>query len=234
MSNSATTGRDAPLVWDWPLRLFHWLLALCFAASWLTAELGVEYTEWHMRSGYTILGLLVFRLCWGFLGNRYARLSALFPRPQALLAYLRTLPDPHSPAPAGHSPMAALAVWLLLGLLLVQAGSGLFVTDDIIYSGPWQGAVAAGTSEWLTDLHHSNFDWLLAMVGAHLLAMVCYAVFKKHNLVGPMLTGRNPALSVESARPSAWWRVILALAIAGVAIYFLLALAPEPVYDDFY
>lgn len=222
------------MIWDWPLRLFHWSLALCFAASWLTAELGVEYTEWHMRSGYAILGLLVFRLCWGFLGNRYARFKALLPRPGAVLAYLRSLPDPHSPAPAGHSPIAALAVWLLLGLLLVQAGSGLFVTDDIIYSGPWQGAVASATSEWLTDLHHSNFDWLLAMVAAHLLAMIGYAVFKKHNLVTPMLTGRNPALAVPSARSAVWWRVILAVSIAGAAVYFLLALAPEPVYDDFY
>ncbi|MEM1230048.1 MAG: cytochrome b/b6 domain-containing protein, partial [Pseudomonadota bacterium] len=204
---AAPAATTPPLVWDGALRLFHWSLALCFGVSWLTAELGVEYTEWHMRSGYAILGLLMFRLLWGLLGNRFARFAALLPRPRRILAYARTLPDRSAPASAGHSPLAVLAVWTLLALLAIQAGSGLFTTDDIIYSGPYQGAVSAATSDWMTDLHHSNFDWLRLMVGAHLAAVLFYALYKRQNLVRPMVSGRNPLLAAaQAASPTPWWR----------------------------
>lgn len=224
------------LIWDWPLRLFHWLLTLSILGSWLTAELGVEYTQWHMRLGYCAIGLLAFRLLWGLLGNRYARFGAWLPRPRAVLHYLPTLADRSSPRALGHNPLGALSVWLLLGLTAVQALSGLFVDDDILYVGLYQPAVSSALSERLTNLHHSNFDWLLAALALHLVAIAFYLAYKRHNLVLTMVTGRQPAPDpdVSGARPVVWWRILLAVGLAAAIVYFMITLAPEPVYDDFF
>lgn len=229
------------LVWDWPLRAFHWLLALTLAFSWLTAELGVEYTQWHMRSGYCVIGLLTFRLLWGVLGNRYARFSAWWPRPAAVAAYLPTLRLRDTRRSLGHNPMGALSVWLLLALTLVQALTGLFVDDDILYVGLYQPAVSAALSERLTNLHHANFDWLLAAVALHLAAIAFYLLFKRQNLIGTMITGRlpQPAQDVSEpasagATPVSWWRVVLAVGLAGAIVWGMIFMAPEPVYDDFF
>lgn len=221
------------LVWDWPLRLWHWLLALSLGGSWLTAELGFDYTEWHMRLGYTALGLIVFRLCWGVLGNRYARFPAWWPSPRAVLNYLRTLRS-STEQPQGHSPLGGLATWVLLTVVTVQAGTGLFVNDDILYSGPYEGAVSRAWAKWLNDLHHSNFDWILAAVGLHVFAIAMYRLFKGQRLVSAMVTGKAPVPVEAEAVTPPWWRILLAIALAGLAVWLLLALAPEPSYEGYY
>ena len=63
------------VVWDLPVRLFHWLLALSFAVAWLTQR-DDRYLDVHVFAGYLMSGLLAFRLAWGVLGNRYARFRA--------------------------------------------------------------------------------------------------------------------------------------------------------------
>ena len=223
------------LVWDWPLRLWHWLLALTLGGSWLTAELGFDYREWHMRLGYLALGLIVFRLCWGVLGNRYARFAAWFPLPGRLFAYLKELLG-RAPATvtAGHSPLGGLATWALLILVTIQAATGLFVDDDILYIGPYKDAVSRAWQKWLNGLHHSNFDWLLAMVALHLAAISAYRLFKGQRLVRTMITGRAAVPEPLAAGTPPWWRLVLAVGLAAASIWLLLELAPEPVYDDFY
>ena len=69
------------LVWDLPLRLFHWALASAFVVSWITAEAGIEWADVHLYSGYTVLALPTFRIFWGFVGTRYARFPAILNRP---------------------------------------------------------------------------------------------------------------------------------------------------------
>ncbi|MGI9324298.1 MAG: cytochrome b/b6 domain-containing protein [Pseudomonadales bacterium] len=236
--SSAQTDPTLVLVWDWPLRAFHWLLTLSICGSWLTAELGVEYTEWHMRLGYFTIGLLAFRMFWGVLGSRYARFAAWRPRPFAAFAYLKTLFDRQAPRMVGHNPLGALAVWALLILVAVQALSGLFVDDDILFVGPYQPAVSSRLSEQLTDLHHANFDWLLLALAVHLLAIAFYGFYKRQNLVAPMVTGRAPvdqaSASALSAPAPAWWKPLLAIGLSIALIALLLTLAPEPVYDDYF
>ena len=229
------TEAERPLVWDWPLRLWHWLLALTLAGSWLTAELGFDYREWHMRLGYGALGLIVFRLCWGVLGNRYARFPSWWPAPRRLLTYLRELGSgAPGEATAGHTPLGGLAAWALLSLVTVQAVTGLFVDDDILYIGPYKDAVSGSWQRWLNGLHHSNFDWLLAMIALHLLAIAAYRVFKKQRLVSAMISGRASVPAALGAHNPSWWRILLALGLAVGSVWLLLELAPEPVYDDFY
>ena len=96
--------------------------------AFVTVKLGGLYMDWHIRFGCATLGLLLFRLIWGFIGPRYARFSQ-FLRPRG------RGPLPEGAAPAGHNPLGALSVLALLLVLGFQAVSGLFTSDDIMVQG---------------------------------------------------------------------------------------------------
>ena len=223
------------LIWDIPTRVFHWLLTLSLTGSFVTANLGVEYTEWHMRLGYTALGLILFRITWGVVGTTYARFAQFAPTPSKFFKYASTLLQKDSTPSAGHNPIGALMVFLLMLLVTVQGVTGLFVTDDILYMGPYNGVVSADMANELTTLHHKNADLLLMAIGLHVLAVLFYLLYKKQNLVAAMFTGKktlpDPGEGIKSSRLGV---AIVVAVLAAFSIYLLLWLAPEPVYTDFY
>ncbi|HXE41263.1 MAG TPA: cytochrome b/b6 domain-containing protein, partial [Azonexus sp.] len=108
-------------LWDLPTRLFHWLLALSVIGAIVSGQIGGNLMEWHGRIGLLIIGLIVFRLAWGVLGTTYARFGHFFPTAAKVKAYLKGEWKGH-----GHNPLGALSVFGLLGLVAVQAVSGLF------------------------------------------------------------------------------------------------------------
>ena len=220
---------DAPLVWDLPLRIFHWLLAGCVLASWATHELGVEWFGWHVRVGYLTLVLLAFRIAWGFVGPRQARFASFVRGPRATLAYLRAVLHGEVPASAGHNPLGALSVLAMLGLLLLQAVTGLFSNDEIFNTGPLYGYVSDAQSDRLAALHGRNFDWIVALVALHLMAVAWYQFYKRVDVVGPMWTGRKPRREVPEGESIDGQRLGLAavlVALAAAALWRVIATAP--------
>lgn len=173
-------------VWDWPLRFFHWALVLAVGAAIVTGEIGGSLADWHGRAGLLVLGLLVFRLAWGFLGSTHARFISFLPSPGALVAYLRGAWQG-----VGHNPLGALSVLALLGILAAQVGTGLFANDDIAFEGPLFHLVEKSSSDRLTGLHARIFWGLAGLIGLHLASIVFYARIKKHNLLAPMITGNK-------------------------------------------
>jgi len=229
-------GRDTRLVWDLPLRLFHWLLAAAVATSWLTHELGVEYFDWHVRAGYLTLVLVTFRVAWGFVGPRHARFADFLSGPAGIVGYLRRAGRGEDAPAVGHNPLGGLSILAMLGLLLFQALTGLFSNDDIYNSGPLYGYVSDGQSDRLTSLHKQNFDWLLALIGLHLVAVAWYQWLRKVDLVRPMFTGRKPASMVPPAEEISGQRLWLAavlVALAAAALWRIVASAP-PASMSFY
>ena len=98
------------LVWDWPLRLWHWLFAIAVAGAWITGEWGgYDWRQWHLWFGQAAVGLLIFRIAWGFVGTRHARFARFVPGPKRLMAYLKTLPRRDAPGTPGHNPLGAVA-----------------------------------------------------------------------------------------------------------------------------
>lgn len=205
-------------VWDLPLRLFHWSLALLVGAAWLTAEmaedLGNNVIVLHGKIGLLILGLLVFRLVWGFVGSTYARFAQFFPTPTRLRAYFSG-----GFHPVGHNPLGAFSVFGLLGLLFLQVLTGLFANDDIAFNGPLYPLVSSSVSNGLTRIHHLGFDLLAPLVGLHVLAIVFYVRIKRINLLTPMVTGYRENAPGESARGGGVIAVVFALGIAVGAVY---------------
>lgn len=224
------------LVWDLPTRLFHWMLVASIVASWLTADAGAPSMKWHMVLGYWTLGLVIFRVLWGFFGPRHARFSEFF-KPGRVGGYLANLLQRDSRPTVGHNPLGGLAVIVMLLMVAIQAVSGLFISDDIVWSGPWNPAVSSEAADRLTTVHHLNFDILQWVIGLHVLTILFYAFYKRQDLVGPMFTGYKKAAIVPEDHAINDSQLVKALVIAvlsAAAVYAVLALAPPPVMDEYY
>lgn len=207
-------------VWDLPTRLFHWSLVLLVAVNITTGNLGgMAAMDWHMRSGYAILALLLFRLAWGLVGSTSARFASFVRGPAAVLAYARGLfKGRHEPA-VGHNPMGALSVIALLASLLVQAATGLFADDAILTKGPLADDVSRATSKVLTGIHALNANVLYALIALHLAAVFYYLLVRRENLITAMITGwkRLPAAVAAALPPARFASPLLALVLAAAA-----------------
>jgi cytochrome b len=195
MNNVDTLGTvAAPVsvsVWDLPVRLFHWLLVISIAVSWATAESGLMRV--HFLCGYTILTLLLFRLGWGIVGSYPARFATFVRGPRAALEHLRELrlPPDRVPPILGHNPLGGWMVVTLLLVLLVQAGSGLFTSDDIMVDGPFVELVPAGVVKTLSTTHRLLFKLIFVLAAAHVAVVAAYLLVRRENLIRPMITGRK-------------------------------------------
>lgn len=177
-------------VWDLPTRVFHWVLVLSVVLLVITGHVGGNAIVWHMRLGFLVAGLLVFRVLWGLVGGHWSRFVSFVHPPSTVLRYLRgqTRDDEH--LDVGHNPLGAGSVLALLALLAVQVGTGLVADDEIATTGPLNrfvaGSTAASATHWHKDIGQVM---LIALVLLHVAAIVFYRVKKNRNLVPPMITG---------------------------------------------
>lgn len=202
-------------LWDLPVRIFHWSLLVAVGTAIVTGQLGGSWMGVHGKAGLAIIGLVVFRILWGFAGSTYARFATFVPTPGQLQAYLRG-----QWRGAGHNPLGALSVLALLGLLALQAGTGLLGNDDIAFAGPLAGLVSETLSSRLTGLHHQLATVLYALLVLHVSAIVFYERVKKDKLVKPMLTGwKEVAASAKPPRQAAPLALLVCVLLALGAAY---------------
>lgn len=205
-------------VWDLPIRVFHWSIVLLIFASWLSQSRG--WMTWHFYLGYTTLSLLLFRVVWGFVGSDTARFLRFLKSPVAAIRHLTHLHRREPDVEIGHNAAGGWMVLVLLALLFVQIITGLCANDDILLEGPWAGWVGKSWSDWLTHIHHRNFNWILIAIALHVLAVLTYAVLKGHNLVRPMITGKKRmpgAMRAPRMAPTALALGLWIVAVAAVA-----------------
>ncbi|MBK6983016.1 MAG: cytochrome b/b6 domain-containing protein [Betaproteobacteria bacterium] len=164
-------------VWDIAIRAFHWSIALCFAGAWLTAE-SERYRDIHVLLGYTVLGLVAFRLLWGVVGTRHARFANFVRGPAAVAHYLRTLLSGRPERHLGHNPAGAVAIVAMLSLAALAGLSGWALYEDL-------------GGEWLEETHEFLAGAMLAAVGVHLAGVAVASWLHRENLVRAMLTGRK-------------------------------------------
>lgn len=216
------------LVWDLPTRLFHWLLVVLVICAYLSAEVfpSVEMT-WHKLNGYALLGLLLFRLIWGFVGGRHARFLGFVKGPRALLRYLKGLGSRSAQPHGGHNPLGALSVLALLLCLAVQVVSGLFVDDEVLAQGPLAPLVESETRQFLLSVHNVNFNILLALIALHLVAILYYALWQRDDLVRPMVSGHKRLPPGEAGTSPPAWRALLVLALAAGAVALVVLGLPD-------
>jgi cytochrome b len=208
------------LVWDLPVRLFHWLLAGSFVAAWLTSD-SDRWLDMHVFAGYLMAGLLVFRLVWGFAGSRYARFSSFAFRPGEALTYLRGVLRRDAKRYIGHNPAGSWAIYLLLALGLMATVSGLLVLGGEERHSPLAGVVSFTTGDALKELHEVMAWLMLGLVGVHLLGVLAESWLHQENLPRAMLTGYKQGSTEEgvvSGRKLIG--LLLLLAVAGFGVWY--------------
>jgi cytochrome b len=197
----ARTARLRILVWDAPVRIFHWLMVLCFAGAYLTAE-NDSLRLVHVTLGYTMGGLVAFRLVWGLVGSRYARFSDFVRGPAAVGRYLRSLfagrPEHH----IGHNPAGALGIITLLGATVLLVATG-WATDNHVGGDPTE------------ELHEAVANIMLVLVMLHVVAVLASSWLHRENLIGAMLHGHKAGTADEAIRKP--WRGVAAVLLAAVA-----------------
>lgn len=223
-------NKNKHLVWDLPTRLFHWLLAFSIGAQWFTGEQGDKYLQWHFYIGYFVIGLILFRIIWGFVGTRYARFSDFIPTPGTLLNYLKG----NWQERPGHPPLGGLMVVFFLLVILAQAVSGLFTTDDIFTDGPFRTAVS-GEIQDVADWAHGNLFLLIQIAAAvHIAAAFFYLFVKKSNLILPMINGKKDVEANQAITSSKLLLAIVLIAVIAGGIVLALNMAPAPVEEDYW
>ncbi len=206
-------------LWDAPVRIVHWLLVVLIGFSWWASD---DHLEWHRWSGYAIIGLVLFRIYWGFAGGGAARFASFVKGPRAILAYVSTLGAREPSQVPGHNPLGALSVLAILAALIVQVTTGLFSVDvDGFESGPLSDRVSFETGRVFAGLHETSFRVIQVLVALHVLAVVYYLVWKRSNLIAAMITGRRTLPSDPSLAGAPVWRFLVGATLAAAIAWFI-------------
>jgi cytochrome b len=218
------SGGRTVAVWDLPTRLFHWLLVCLVAVSFATVEIGGNAMRVHTWSGFTILALVLFRVVWGFFGSTPSRFGTFLVGPRRVIAYALALLRPDGPHHLTHNPLGGWSVVAMLAVMLLQAATGLFASDDIMTQGPLNRHVSSGVGRLLTEIHELNAGVILALAAVHLAAVLFHLVYKQDNLIRPMITGRKPWTGpAEEIRMAPLWLAAVVAALAAGAVCLLVS-----------
>lgn len=167
--------KPSVLVWDLPTRVFHWVLAASFVGAFATAD-SERLRDVHVILGYTMLGLVAFRLLWGVIGTRYARFSSFAFGPRSVLAYLKSLITRSPQHHVGHNPAGSWAIYALLALTLIAGATGYATYNDI-------------GGGWMEEAHEVAANALLAVVAVHIAGVIVSSFLHRENLARAMVTG---------------------------------------------
>lgn len=216
---SAPSGGVRAKLWDGPVRLVHWLLVALIGFSWWASE---DHMNWHRWSGYAIIGLVLFRIYWGFAGAGAARFTSFVKGPKAIAAYAATVGRRDPATTPGHNPLGALSVVAILAVLLVQVTTGLFAVDvDAFEAGPFSDRVSFELGRQIAEWHELSFRVLQALVALHVAAVLFYLVWKRTNLISAMITGKRTLPSDPGLARAPVWRLLVGVVLAGAIAWAL-------------
>lgn len=213
--NNPSVSEKSILVWDLPVRVFHWLAVLCFAGAWLTSE-SERWRLVHVTLGYTLGGLMAFRVVWGLVGTRHARFASFVRGPVAVLRYLKSLRLRAPEHYVGHNPAGAVAIVLLIVLGLGMLGTGWASYNEV-------------AGEWVAELHEAIGNTMLLVVLGHLVGVVSGSLAHRENLVRAMVTGRKRGGS--DAGIARGWTVVGLLLLAAVLGFWWLQWKSAPMAE---
>lgn len=192
-------------VWDIAVRLFHWSLVAAFIVAYLSGD---ELEFIHVNAGYIVLGLITFRVIWGFIGSRHARFSDFVKGPASTIQHLKSMVSRTPKHYLGHNPAGGAMVIALLVCLLLTGYTGLklYAAEG---HGPLAGAEISLISSALADddhdrehedaeefweeIHEFASNLTLLLVFLHILGVVVSSRLEGENLARAMVTGRKQA-----------------------------------------
>ncbi|MBL4807652.1 MAG: cytochrome b/b6 domain-containing protein [Rhodobacteraceae bacterium] len=198
-------------IWDLPVRIFHWGLAISFAGAYITAEVSNVI---HQAFAFLCLSFVPFRVMWGLVGSHTARFSSFVHGFDTVKAYGFELVKFRHKEYWGHNPLGAVAVVVILGLMTALVLAGLFVREDD-FAAPWALSVGDGLASMLGGLHEVLANILMFVVVFHIIAILAYRLFFRDNLITPMIKGTRPANpDFEEPKFAPLWLAIISAVIA--------------------
>ena len=205
-------------IWDGATRFFHWAMAFCFVGAIVSGEL--DYINWHGYFGVTLLSLIVFRLVWGVFGSQSARFTYFVKGPRAVFAHARQLLkrgrfDAEHYEHPGHNALSGWVVVTLITLLLIMGIMGLFSSDEELFRGPLSFMVTYATSLEIAHYHRLLGQVLIFLAIVHVLAVLFYWVYKKENLLMPMIVGSTREKFTKALWFVSPWRAVVLLVVIG-------------------
>src|SRR5258706_1409922 len=222
------TGRI--LVWDLPVRAFHWALAVLVVFSYVAGKIGGGWMEWHLRSGYTIFALLLFRLAWGVAGSATARFTHFLRGPRAAIDYVAHLRAGRRPFMGGHNPLGGWMVAFMLAILVAQGATGLFADDEIATQGPLAAKASDAMVERMSALHGQNSWVIVGAVALHVAAVLFYQWRLGIDLLRPMIWGWRDSGSetgVRESKRASSGRAAVLMALAAALVYAIVVIYPR-------
>lgn len=210
---NSSNQKQSVLVWDFPVRVFHWLLVISFAGAWITSE-GEAWQMIHYAFGYSACMLVLFRIIWGLVGTKYARFTQFIKGPAATIHHLKSLFATNSHSELGHNPAGALAMVSLMILILLIGLSGYLNVKELF------GNLAG-------ELHESLASIAMAVVVIHIAAAIFMSFFQKENLVRSMITGEKQG-TLEQAIRCPMYFLGMCLAVAWAYSFYLVVSGALP------
>ena len=189
------------MVWDSPIFITHWLLAFCFVGAILTQE-SEKFRLVHVTLGYTMLGIVGFRLIWGLIGSKYARFTTMKPRFLRVRENIQAILSGNKEFSIGLNAIGFIAAYLLMGLVLLVSASGYLVFNEI---GP----------ELISEMHELAGNLLIAVVVVHVASIVLNAIYQRLQKSNAEVATKIGVLA-QRARPYKWVSIIILL----IVIYF--------------
>jgi cytochrome b len=193
--------RKRMMVWDSPIFFTHWLLALCFLGAILTQE-SEKFRLVHVTMGYTMLGIVGFRVIWGFIGSKYARFTTIKPRFLRVRENIQAIFRGDKEFSIGLNALGFIAAYLLMGLVLLVSASGYLIFNEI---GP----------ELISEVHELVGNLLIAVVVVHVGSIVLNAMYQRLQKTNAGVA-KSVGVLVQRARPYKWVTII----ILSVVVYF--------------
>ena len=173
-------------VWDLFVRIVHWTLVVAFTVAYLTED---DLLTVHVWAGYVVGTLVLARVVWGFIGSRHARFSDFVYVPGTVLRYVGKLLLFRGERHLGHSRGGGYMVILLLAFLAATVITGLIVYGGEQQAGPLAGMFTEETGEAVEEWHELFANVTLALVFAHIAAVVLACSVLRENLIRSMITG---------------------------------------------
>ena len=194
--------KEAVLVWDFPVRVFHWLLVISFAGAWLTSESEAQQLI-HYAFGYSACAIILFRIVWGIVGTRYARFTQFIKGPTETWKHIKSLLVGKQPTGLGHNPAGALVMISLLILILLIGLTGYWIVKDFL-------------GEFMSGAHEAISNIAFGFVLIHIAAAIIMSLLQKENLVKSMFNGMKQGSPEQAIR---YPMVIVGIGLAAAYMY---------------
>jgi len=180
-------------VWDPLVRLFHWSLVLAFFIAYFTEE---DFLDPHVWAGYVVLGLLLFRIVWGFVGPRYARFSNFVYPLDTIKSYLKDTLALRGQRYLGHNPAGGAMIILLLASLLMTSITGLAIYGIEEKAGPLASTLGNAGEFWeeiVEETHEFFANFTLLLIVIHIGGVIFESLLHRESLVKAMINGYKRA-----------------------------------------